>query len=110
MESIDIKRQAKSAWEEICLKVNKAVVFVDNACAQSLHWNGGAILLFNAGAVNVKEFSSFEVSFEAPSEILSSHVNTLFILVLSCIIFDRPPRGVSRRSGSARIKAQWGWG
>ena len=31
-------------------------------------------------------------------------------LVLSCIIFDRPPRGVSRRSGRARIKAQWGWG
>ena len=31
-------------------------------------------------------------------------------LVLSCMIFDRPPRGVSRRSGSARIKAQWGWG
>lgn len=33
---------------------------MDEACAESLHWSGGAELLFAAGARNVKSFSSFE--------------------------------------------------
>lgn len=40
--------------------MNRAVVFADNAVAENLHWNGGLGLLLDAGAVNVKEFSSFE--------------------------------------------------
>ncbi|XP_047657377.1 sec1 family domain-containing protein 2 [Tachysurus fulvidraco] len=47
-------------WEKVLSKVNKAVVFMDEACAESLHWSGGAELLFAAGARNVKSFSSFE--------------------------------------------------
>jgi hypothetical protein len=37
---------------------------MDDKCAESLHWNGGAITLFEAGALNVKQFSSFESSGE----------------------------------------------
>lgn len=47
-------------WEKVLSKVNKAVVFMDEPCAESLHWSGGAALLFEAGARNVKCFSSFE--------------------------------------------------
>ncbi|TSN30189.1 Sec1 family domain-containing protein 2 [Bagarius yarrelli] len=47
-------------WEKVLSKVNKAVVFMDDPCAESLHWSGGAALLFGAGARNVKRFSSFE--------------------------------------------------
>ncbi|KAI5090421.1 sec1 family domain-containing protein 2, partial [Silurus meridionalis] len=47
-------------WEKVASRVNNAVVFVDDACAESLHWSGGAELLFDAGARNVKRFSSFE--------------------------------------------------
>ncbi|KAB5539696.1 hypothetical protein PHYPO_G00091980 [Pangasianodon hypophthalmus] len=47
-------------WEKVLSKVNKAVVFMDEPCAESLHWSGGAALLFGAGARNVKRFSSFE--------------------------------------------------
>lgn len=47
-------------WEKVLSKVNKAVVFMDEPCAESLHWSGGAALLFEAGARNVKRFSSFE--------------------------------------------------
>ncbi|XP_037803217.1 sec1 family domain-containing protein 2-like [Penaeus monodon] len=47
-------------WAEACKKVKNAVVFVDNASAECLHWNGGLARLVEAGAKNVKEFSSFE--------------------------------------------------
>lgn len=47
-------------WDKVVSKVKKAVVFLDECCAESLHWSGGADLLFQAGARNVKRFSSFE--------------------------------------------------
>ncbi|XP_033732096.1 sec1 family domain-containing protein 2-like [Pecten maximus] len=49
-----------SLWQKICQKVNRAVVFTDDAVAENLHWNGGLTLMLEAGAINVKEFSSFE--------------------------------------------------
>uniref|UniRef100_A0A8C4SEQ5 Sec1 family domain containing 2 n=1 Tax=Erpetoichthys calabaricus TaxID=27687 RepID=A0A8C4SEQ5_ERPCA len=50
----------QQAWEMVFAKVKRAVVFMDDACAESLHWTGGAVKLFEAGAVDVKAFSSFE--------------------------------------------------
>ncbi|PSN46371.1 Sec1 family domain-containing protein 2 [Blattella germanica] len=47
-------------WREICKKVKKAVVYVDNQAAECLHWNGGLNQMISAGAITVKEFSSFE--------------------------------------------------
>lgn len=47
-------------WEKVLSKVNKAVVFMDDKCAEALHWSGGATALFEAGARNLKQFSSFE--------------------------------------------------
>ncbi|XP_061681801.1 sec1 family domain-containing protein 2 [Syngnathoides biaculeatus] len=49
------------AWDRVLSKVNRAVVFIDDPCAEVLHWSvGGAAALFEAGARNVKRFSSFE--------------------------------------------------
>ncbi|KAM6439823.1 sec1 family domain-containing protein 2 isoform 1-T1 [Liasis olivaceus] len=51
----------QQAWEQVFTKVKRAVVFMDSACAESLHWAcGGVSRLLQAGALNVKEFSSFE--------------------------------------------------
>ncbi|XP_015745736.1 sec1 family domain-containing protein 2, partial [Python bivittatus] len=51
----------QQAWEQVFTKVERAVVFMDSACAESLHWAcGGVSRLLQAGALNVKEFSSFE--------------------------------------------------
>ncbi|XP_026539673.1 sec1 family domain-containing protein 2-like [Notechis scutatus] len=51
----------RRAWEPVFAKVKRAVVFLDPACAESLHWTyGGLEALLQAGALNVKEFSSFE--------------------------------------------------
>ncbi|XP_029906029.1 sec1 family domain-containing protein 2 [Myripristis murdjan] len=47
-------------WDKVLSKVKKAVVFMDDRCAESLHWCGGAAALFEAGARNLKQFSSFE--------------------------------------------------
>lgn len=47
-------------WSKVFSKVKKGVVFMDDKCAEALHWSGGAAALFEAGARNVKQFSSFE--------------------------------------------------
>ncbi|XP_069780766.1 sec1 family domain-containing protein 2 [Narcine bancroftii] len=58
---------AHHVWEKACEKVKRAVVFMDAACAESLHWVGGVSKLLQAGALNVKEFSSFEAG--APGQV-----------------------------------------
>ncbi|KAK1174784.1 sec1 family domain-containing protein 2 [Acipenser oxyrinchus oxyrinchus] len=58
--SIGLASFTQQAWDKVLSKVKKAVVFMDDRCAESLHWNGGAQRLFEAGAQNVKQFSSFE--------------------------------------------------
>ncbi|KAM6963218.1 sec1 family domain-containing protein 2 [Aplochiton taeniatus] len=51
-------------WHKVLSKVKKALVFMDDKCAESLHWNGGAATLFEAGARNLKQLSSFEAGGE----------------------------------------------
>lgn len=48
------------AWEKVKSKVKRAVVFMDDSCAETLHWSGGAAALLQAEATNIKQFSSFE--------------------------------------------------
>jgi hypothetical protein len=50
-------------WREIYKKVKKAVVYIDNEGAECLHWNGGMTQMITAGALTVKEFSTFEVQY-----------------------------------------------
>lgn len=56
----DFARFPLQMWSKVLSKVKKAVVFMDNKCVEALHWSGGAELLLEAGARNLKEFSSFE--------------------------------------------------
>jgi len=51
--------------ERFCPCVNDAVVFLDDNSAEVIHWHGGASALFDYGALDVREFSSFEVSCSA---------------------------------------------
>ena len=52
-------------WGEICKKSRRAVVFIDNAAAECLHWHGGLLRLErDGGVVAVKELSSFEAGSE----------------------------------------------
>ncbi|XP_034036403.1 sec1 family domain-containing protein 2 [Thalassophryne amazonica] len=60
LKSEDVMHVPLRMWDKVLCKVNKAVVFVDDRCAESLHWSGGAAAVFEAGARNLKAFSSFE--------------------------------------------------
>jgi len=52
---------AEHWWREVCKRVRRAVVFVDEPAAEALHWRGGLLrLLDQAGASGVRELSSFE--------------------------------------------------
>ncbi|XP_076093578.1 sec1 family domain-containing protein 2-like isoform X2 [Mytilus galloprovincialis] len=72
-----ISMVSSEVWKEVFIDVNKAVVFIDNACAEVLHWNGGLSALTEAGAVDVKEFSSFESA--------QSHQKKAVFITSSCL-------------------------
>lgn len=61
METVSAGHVSEAWWTEACKKVRNALVFVDGPTAESLHWGGGLGRLADAGAKDVKEFSSFEV-------------------------------------------------
>ena len=48
-------------WQSLRSKVKNAIVYLDGAVAELLHWSGGAATLIESGAADVREFSSFEV-------------------------------------------------
>jgi hypothetical protein len=68
-------------WREICKKVKKAVVYIDNEGAECLHWHGGLMQMMRAGALTVKEFSAFEVWY-----LFSSNRPLFMICVCSCYV------------------------
>ena len=60
-----IEQCSDSLWKGVLQYVKHAVVFADNQCAEVLHWHGGIARLLQAGAEDVREFSSFEVGIRA---------------------------------------------
>ncbi|XP_076315450.1 sec1 family domain-containing protein 2-like [Tachypleus tridentatus] len=52
-------------WTEVCYKVKKSVVYLDNPAAECLHWHGGLLRLLDAGALHVRQLSSFETGSES---------------------------------------------
>ncbi|XP_076802966.1 sec1 family domain-containing protein 2-like [Clavelina lepadiformis] len=60
MENSWIKEARKFVWNKVTQKVKHAVVFIDASCAECLFWSGGPTVLFSNGALEIKDFSSFE--------------------------------------------------
>jgi len=60
MEQSWIKQASNSVWKEILQKVKHSIVFMDEQCAECLFWCGGPNKMFSAGAIDIKDFSSFE--------------------------------------------------
>lgn len=58
--SDDLMSFPRRTWDLVLSKVSGAAVFVDARCAEALHWVGGAALLLEAGAADLRPFSSFE--------------------------------------------------
>lgn len=57
---VNLCQSSISLFDDICVRVNKAVVFADDGFAEILHWHGGVTSLLNAGVQDVREFNSFE--------------------------------------------------
>lgn len=64
MAGISVKEFSSAWWLEACNRVVGAVVFIDDASAECLHWEGGLFRLKASGAVIVKSLSPFEASFQ----------------------------------------------
>ncbi|KAM6313431.1 sec1 family domain-containing protein 2 [Aegotheles albertisi] len=51
----ELRRACRQAWEPVLARARRAVVFLDAACAEALHWGGGgAGELLAAGALAVR--------------------------------------------------------
>lgn len=61
MHPSPIKEFGKAAWLEVYNRIIGAVVFLDDASAECLHWDGGLFNLLTGGAAAVKSLSPFEV-------------------------------------------------
>lgn len=57
---LSVEYASENTWTEVCKHVKNAVVFIDDCSVECLHWHGGLNRLLTAGALSVKEFSSFE--------------------------------------------------
>lgn len=89
MEAVSANHVSEAWWTEACKKVKNALVFVDRPTAESLHWSGGLGRLADAGAKNVKEFSSFEKGGERDVKaafLLSSPVRGTTATILKDVI------------------------
>ncbi|XP_013194849.2 sec1 family domain-containing protein 2 [Amyelois transitella] len=53
---------SKAWWSEVYNRIIGAAVFLDDASAECLHWDGGLFNLLMGGAVSVKTLSPFETS------------------------------------------------
>ena len=62
-KQLPINLTVQPCWNSIIQQVHNACVFVDDVVAECLHWSGSATQLDKTGAVCIKPFSSFEVSF-----------------------------------------------
>ncbi|CAN9501002.1 unnamed protein product [Ophioblennius macclurei] len=56
MTAEEFARFPRTTWLQVLQKVKHALVLVDDRCAEALHWSGGAPLLLEAGARNVRRF------------------------------------------------------
>ena len=60
---LPINLTVQPCWSSIFDRVRNSYVFIDDIVAECLHWSGSATILDKAGALAIKQFSSFEVSF-----------------------------------------------
>lgn len=78
---VNLCQSSVSLFDDVCVRVNKAVVFADDGFAEILHWHGGVTSLLNAGVQDVREFNSFEVcSFVCQYLVLPSFQYKYFIV------------------------------
>lgn len=104
MSSASVKEFSKAWWSEVYNRIIGAVVFLDDASAECMHWDGGLFNLLSGGAVAVKSLSPFEVckkdqkkavfitqatntQLRTISEIIR-HSDLTHVILISCVSLD----------------------
>lgn len=75
--SASVKEFGRAWWSEVYNRIIGAAVFLDDASAECLHWEGGLFNLLLGGAVTVKSLSPFEV------KLFTYYVVGIFLSTLS---------------------------
>ncbi|KAB1282646.1 Sec1 family domain-containing protein 2 [Camelus dromedarius] len=86
----------QQAWEQVLAKVKRAVVYLDTACAESLHWGCGASRLLEAVGSPACYLREFE-----PAAVGGGAEQPKAVFVLSCLLKGRTVetlRGIICRS------------
>ncbi|XP_035308293.1 sec1 family domain-containing protein 2 isoform X6 [Cricetulus griseus] len=84
MSSAGVLSFAQQGWEQVLAKVKWSVVYLDAACAESLHWSCGSSRLLEAvkgPACNLREFE--------PQAIGGGAQQPRAVFVLSCLLKGR---------------------
>ncbi|GFS61765.1 hypothetical protein NPIL_661331 [Nephila pilipes] len=64
MNSKHFFKSIEQLWTEVMKNVKDAVVFMDDAAAECLHWHGGLKRILDSGAIFVDNFSPFVVQLD----------------------------------------------
>ncbi|XP_026761722.2 sec1 family domain-containing protein 2-like [Galleria mellonella] len=57
-----VKEFSRAWWSEVYNRIIGAAVYLDDASAECLHWDGGLFNLLTGGAITIKSLSPFEFS------------------------------------------------
>ncbi|XP_028347641.1 sec1 family domain-containing protein 2 isoform X3 [Physeter macrocephalus] len=74
----------QQAWEQVLAKVKRAVVYLDAACAESLHWGCGSSRLLEAVGNSACYLREFE-----PAAVGGGAEHPKAVFVLSCLLKGR---------------------
>ncbi|XP_053433483.1 sec1 family domain-containing protein 2 isoform X2 [Nycticebus coucang] len=86
----------QQSWEQVLVKVKRSVVYLDAACAESLHWGCGSLRLLEAVGVPACHLREFE-----PDARGGGTEQPKAVFVLSCLLKGRTVetlRDIIRRS------------
>ncbi|XP_047423129.1 sec1 family domain-containing protein 2 [Sciurus carolinensis] len=84
MSALGVLSFTQQGWEQVLAKVKRAVVYLDAACAESLHWGCGSMRLLEAVGGPACQLREFE-----PDAVGGGVKQPKAVFVLSCLLKGR---------------------
>lgn len=84
MSALGVQSFTQQGWEQVLAKVKRALVYLDAACAESLHWSCGSTRLLEAVGGPACHLREFE-----PAAVAGGAKQPKAVFVLSCLLKGR---------------------
>ncbi|XP_039701125.1 sec1 family domain-containing protein 2 isoform X1 [Pteropus medius] len=84
MSALGVQSFTQQGWEQVLAKVKRALVYLDAACAESLHWGCGSTRLLEAVGGPACHLREFE-----PAAVAGGAKQPKAVFVLSCLLKGR---------------------